>query len=320
MEKRALLIGINEYDHVRNLAGCVADAIKLSRLLERNEDGSPNYECRLITSDNRRISRSDVRSEWQRLFSDFDGDVLFFFSGHGIPTEFGGYILTQDGSMGDPGVAMSDLVWIANQSRAHEVLIILDCCYSLYPGRSSRRGEAMVDSYLQLREGVTVLAASGPTGVAMENNDGGIFSNLVRAAIAGGAADIRGCVTSASVYGYVEQALGAWDQRTLFQCHVRRFGIIRRCRPLVSDDALRELLEFFPSEDALYQLDPSYEGLRSENAEKGAVFNKFELYRDARLLRSTSGEALATTAVQSKAVHLTPQGQLYWRLANAGRL
>jgi len=322
MEKRALLIGIDSYNSLPSLSGCVSDATQICSLLERNEDGSPNYDCRLITDGaDSPITRSTLRKEWQRLFHDFTGDVLFYFSGHGVPTEFGGYLVTQDGALNDFGVAMSDLLWVANQSKAREILIILDCCYSLYPGRSAKLNDAFVENYLQLREGITILAASTPVGLALETQAGGVFSNLVKVAIAGGAADVRGCVTSASIYAYVEQVLGAWDQRTLFQSHVSRFGIVRRCKPLVPDEILRELLLFFPAIDFAYQLNPSYDATHdSAETEHVHIFSKFKLYRDGQLLKSASGGDLSFGAINSDTVQLTPLGQFYWRLAKAGRL
>jgi hypothetical protein len=48
--KRALLVGIDDYQSASRLTGCVADARCLGELLERHADGSPNYECRVLTS------------------------------------------------------------------------------------------------------------------------------------------------------------------------------------------------------------------------------------------------------------------------------
>ncbi|HEX7185334.1 MAG TPA: caspase family protein, partial [Thermoanaerobaculia bacterium] len=122
MDRRALLIGIDEYDAVRGLKGCVADAEAMAALLQENEDGSPNYGCRLLTSPGpKTITRALVRTEMSRLFDNFTGDVLFYFSGHGTPTELGGYLMTQDGTRDDPGIAMNDLLMHANLSRAREV-------------------------------------------------------------------------------------------------------------------------------------------------------------------------------------------------------
>src|ERR1035438_9768877 len=111
MSKRALIVGINQYDHVTSLTGCVADATAMAEALSCNIDGSPNFDCRLLTSPGpNTITRGLLRSQWRELFHDFKDDVLFYFSGHGTPTEVGGYIVTQDGAPDDPGLAMDDVV------------------------------------------------------------------------------------------------------------------------------------------------------------------------------------------------------------------
>ena len=50
MARRALLVGINTYDHVSSLHGCVNDVHAMRELLQRNDDGSPNYDCRILGS------------------------------------------------------------------------------------------------------------------------------------------------------------------------------------------------------------------------------------------------------------------------------
>src|SRR4051812_33657948 len=100
--KRALLVGIDHYKKMSPLTGCVADARAMRDLLERNDDGSPNYDCRLLTSaDGPPITREYLRSQWHGLFDNFDGHILLHFSGHGSPTKAGGVLVTQDGTHGD---------------------------------------------------------------------------------------------------------------------------------------------------------------------------------------------------------------------------
>jgi len=48
--KRALLIGIDDYDNVRPLGGCVKDALAMWEVLRRHEDGNLNYDCRVLIS------------------------------------------------------------------------------------------------------------------------------------------------------------------------------------------------------------------------------------------------------------------------------
>ena len=46
------------------------------------------------------MSRSALREKWINLFNDFDGDVLFYFSGHGMPlSATAGYLVAEDGTI-----------------------------------------------------------------------------------------------------------------------------------------------------------------------------------------------------------------------------
>ena len=73
-----------------------------------------------------------------------------------------------------------------------------------------------------------------------------MFTSLVVDALDGGAADLLGAVTAASVYAYVEAALGAWEQRPLFKANVSRLLPLRKCIPPVETQLLRRLPELFP--------------------------------------------------------------------------
>src|SRR5919112_1286439 len=49
-----------------------------------------------------------------------------------------------------------------------------------------------------------------------------------------------------SVDAYVDQALGAWDQRPLFKSHVSRMLSLRNATPAIDVAILRRLPEWFP--------------------------------------------------------------------------
>ena len=100
---------------------------------------------------------------------------------------------------------MTEILGLANKSRVKNKVIILDCCYSGNMGTPNIADNGVA----QLAEGVTVLTASRGSEVAMEQGNGGVFTDLVVAALQGGAADLRGHITPGSIYAYVDQALGA---------------------------------------------------------------------------------------------------------------
>lgn len=315
--RKALLIGIDAYKKFSKLGGCVADATSMRDKLQRNADGTLNYDCRLFTSlEKKPIYREFLKEKWYELFEDFRGDILFYYSGHGAQTRTGSQIVTQDGNFTMPGLAMDELLLLANESPAQEVVLILDCCYSGGFG-----DPAILRNNSFLREGVTVLAASRPKGVAKEIEGQGVFTELVISALDGGGADVRGYVSATSIYAYVDQALGPWDQRPIYKSYSSKISPLRRCEPQVPDHVLRELPKLFPSPEKHYQLNPSYE-YTHKSAQKGnvEVYNKLKLLRNAHLLRTVGGEDLFFIALKSGSVELTPLGQFYWRLSNNSRI
>ena len=322
MSKRALIVGIDDYDNISPLSGCVNDALNMKEVLERHEDGSRNYDCRVLTSsDAQPVTRKYLRQQWQSLFENFTGDILLYFSGHGTPTEVGGYLVTQDGETDDPGLSMNDLLTLSNGSRAKSVLLILDCCFSGDLGNPKNLNNGSVENHAQLREGVTILTASRSTQVASEIGGQGVFTNLVLGALRGGAADVRGRVSAAAIYAYAEQALGAWDQRPMYKSHANCLDPIRLCKPHVSDALLRELPELFASDDAKYSMNPSFEHTEpSAIPENIEIFDKFKILRNARLLTTYNNKDLYYIALHSEFVCLTPLGQFYWHLANKEKI
>lgn len=316
MSRFGLLVGIDHYQNMTPLSGCVADAQAMSRLLQTHESGTPNYDCRLLTSaGGAPVTRKLLRAQWQKLFESPGADILFYFSGHG--SKSGGFLITQEGEKGDPGLPMDELLAFANKSKARSVLLILDCCYSGTVGNAAHFDE----NHAQLREGVTILAASRSTEQAFERDGHGVFTKLVLGALSGGAADIQGKVSAASVYAYVEQALGWWEQRPMYKSHADSLPPIRRCKPAVPDSLLRELPKLFLKADSPLRLDPTFEWTeKAAKPENVKVFNKLKVLRGARLLVTKGREDLYYVALKSGWVKLSLLGQFYWDLARRGRI
>lgn len=317
----ALLVGINDYANAPPLQQCVGDAEAMAVLLRHNEDETPNYKCELLTSAGAAlVTRAAVQRKWADHLHEFTGDALFYFSGHGAATELGGHLITYDGVTGDPGLPMDALVKLANRSKANNVTIILDCCYAGAAG-SDEEVVGTIENDARLREGVTILAGSRPRQRAMELGGHGVFTRLVMAALAGGAADVRGRVSAAAIYAYAEAVLGALDQRPLYKSHAASLDPVRRCLPVVHDQVLRGLPEYFPTAGSVYRMAPSYERTHAEARDDHvAVFRAFKELQVARLLRCEVGRDMYDTALASQTVHLTPLGQFYWELAKADEL
>ncbi len=321
--RKALIVGINDYPNVP-LRGCVNDANKMEEVLKKHQNGSRNFDCKKLITPNQHITKASLRKHVEELFASQPDVALFYFSGHGTENNLGGYLVTQDATAYDEGLSMKEVLTLANKSKAHEVVIILDCCYSGQFGiipEIDHIGE-------NLREGISVLTASSAHEPSVEVNGNGIFTKLIYEALQGGASDVLGNVTVASIYAYVDQILGAWEQRPLLKCHVSKLLPIRKCKSQVDPSILLLLPKYFETSDYIYPLDASYEHDKHEappefqtrNLEHEEIFNHFQKYRDAHLLVPVGAEHLYYAAIRGKACRLTVLGQFYWTLAKQEKL
>lgn len=314
--RKALVVGIDNYPS-STLRGCVNDANAIAGVLATHGDGSPNFDVRLVTSPSETIGRTNLRKSIETLFAGEADVALFYFSGHGLIKSTGGYLVTTDAAKYDEGVSMDELLTYANQSKAKDKIIVLDCCHSGAAGTPTINENQMA----QLREGLSVLTASRDSESALEVNGRGVFTSLVVDGMQGGAADLRGHVTPGSIYAYVDQALGPWDQRPIFKTNVTRFTSLRQITPRVPLDKLRKLVDYFPSPHDEHNLDPSYEFTeKKHDPAKVEVFKDLQKFVSVGLVIPVGEEHMYFAAMHSKSCRLTAMGFQYWRLVNEKRL
>lgn len=312
-------MGIDQYGFGA-LNGCVKDAERVRAMLSNHEDLSPNFDCRTLVAPlgaGDVITRATLREHLEQLFKDPAEVALFHFSGHGTINNLDGYLVTQDAKRYDEGVPMGDVLKLANDSRAKEIVLLLDCCYSGKLGNAP----AIDNSKVLLREGISILTAGRGDQPSVETGGGGVFTSLVVDALDGGAANVLGAVSAPAIYAYVEAALGAWDQRPLFKAHVSSVLELRRCTPPIDRNLLRRLPTLFPLPAEDFPLDPSYEK-SSPTAIPANVSRLVELQALNRVHLVVPVEALHMydAAMQSNACRLTPSGRYYWRLAKGNRI
>lgn len=318
--RRALCVGIDEYP-AAPLQGCVSDATRMAAVLRQHQDGAPNFDCLLLTAPAggaaNTVTRPILRQKLHLLFKDPADVALLHFSGHGTVNNLDGYLVTQDAVRYDEGVALAEVLKMANDSQAGEVVIFLDCCFSGSLGNPP----PIDNSKALLREGLSILTAGRGDQASVEVGGGGVFTSLLVNALDGGAADLLGSVSAPSVYAYVEAALGAWDQRPLFKSHVSQVLPLRRCIPPVERDILRDLPKLFPLPAEDLPLDPSFErSSGAPDADKVATFTKLQALSRVHLVTPIDAAHMYDAAMQSKGCRLTPSGRYYWRLARDGRI
>jgi hypothetical protein len=203
--RKALVVGIDHYAHLSPLHGCVNDAHSVKGVLERHSDGTVNFDVKLLvgTGPKELIARFLLRENIKELFAGDSDTVLFYFAGHGHVESTGGYLISSDCQTGDDGMALSDVINFANNSRARNKIILLDSCHS---GVAASHPSSPQSS--ELSDGLTILTASTAEQYAGEENDGGVFTALLVDALSGAAGNLVGDVTPGSVYAHIDQSLG----------------------------------------------------------------------------------------------------------------
>lgn len=325
--RRALVIGIDDYTSAP-LMGCVRDAHSVAATLEANGHGSPNFDVRCVTSDSATITQERLSAEVEELFSAKADVALFYFSGHGYADKTGGTLVTQEDG-GIYGLKMTDLIARANQahSKIGSTVIILDCCHA---GAAGEVPGVLGMESSAVGTGVIALCASHKEGYAIETGGQGLFTGILIEALRGSAADIRGQITPAAVYSLVDQTLGPWDQRPIFKANVQAFVSLRTVEPKVPLQSLRRLVEWFPSETAVFPLDPQFEPDRSNvpeqfrnlprELEKEQTFKQLQLCNRQGLVVPVDAEHMYDAAIKSTGCRLTALGSHYRKLAELKRL
>jgi len=321
--RRALVVGIDHYDKISSLTGCVNDAHAVKAMLDRNADGSINFGVKLIAGIGPAdvVTRKELKEAITQLFEGNGEVALLYFAGHGHLEATGGYLCAGDCETGDDGVPLSDVMLLANKSKIQNRVIVLDSCHGGIAGN-----HPSFPTVAEIEDGVTILTASTAEQYAMEENGGGVFTSLFVDVLGGEAANLVGDVTPGAVYAHVDQSLGPWvAQRPVFKTNVKRFVSLRKVEAPLPLAELRRIAEFFPDPGHAYQLDPTYEPLRSGNEPEGTpvpdpqhnvVFAILQNYRGVGLVVPEGVTHMWEAAMQSKTVRLTALGEHYRRLVS----
>lgn len=323
--KIALVIGINHYPNGGDLYGCVNDAYSVKGILERNFDGSVNFDCKLLTASNAKeaLDRGDLKDAIAQLFSTKAEVALLYFAGHGHIEITGGYLLGSDAKRGDDGISLNDILVLANNSLATNKVIILDSCHSGIAGNAPN----IQDSAL-ISEGITILTASTADQYASEKEGSGVFTTLLVDALTGSASNILGDITPGSVYAHIDQSLGAWEQRPIFKTNVRNFISLRKAAPSIELENLRMIKDLFPTAGFEFKLDPTYEpemkgrdkGMPDPIEENTKTFSVLQKYNRLNLLKPIDAPHMWNAAMESKSCKLTALGEHYRKLTENNRI
>lgn len=211
MKKRALVVGIDSYERIKHLNGCVNDAKEVAERLAAPQFG---FDVDLLTDD--MVTRKTFRSAINTLLSNADFSLLYF-AGHGIRTSVSTYLATVDAEMDDEGVPVGFLVEAISRltQQNQTVVIILDCCHAgdaSVPATEQLFTPMMTTDMPQLSGSGRLLIASclGEQKAIEGKTNGvnhGVFTKHLLDGLSGDAADSNGNVTVLAVYEFVASAL-----------------------------------------------------------------------------------------------------------------
>lgn len=319
--RKALLIGINRYPPGNELIGCIEDINDVRAVLEKNGDGSANFDIEMLPDvQTKREAMQSIR----RLF-DGNGEMsILYFSGHGYVNDTDAELAFPDGVSHNDyyyGIKMSDIMGIVHRSNVRNKIIILDCCHSGALGKFHlNHNESLIGP------GVSVLSACREHEVAVESSGHGIFTIQLCNALAGGAADFCGNITIGGIYAFIDRVFGPHEQRPTFKTNVTEFVPIRKVTPKVPIDVIKLMVSLFKNPSDEFYLNPSFEfdntPDKPTSIEPYALEVNVKNFKALQQLESigfvapTGEEHMYYAAMKSKSCHLTSIGKYYWELVN----
>lgn len=308
-KRKALLIGVNNYDHVSSLRGCENDVEMMKEVLLSHDKGDPNFSiAQEVNSSNQGIQKA-VKS----LLSRSSTHVLLYFSGHGFVNEEGGYICGRDTPENGVGVSMKWLNDVINKSSVPEITVILDCCYA---GEIANEYDENDVAFTRLRKGVTILAATTEDDTASEFLGKGIFTSILYNGLKGSAKDILGHVTAVALYNNAESILSPWQQRPVFKSFVEQVTPLRFCLPTVRKRILRTMMlePYFVTKDKILQLNDQ---MLDNTGVDGLGLNEIyalSSFEKAGLIECPDRMPLIQAIQENQTCQLSPFGKYVWEL------
>ncbi len=215
----ALIIGINNYQHMPKLNYAVNDAVSIKEMLMSSYDYKES-NIKLILDDE--ATKDNILEGFHELVqSAKDKDrVLIFYAGHGetMPMPSGGdmgYLVPVDG---DPeklfvtSIPMNRIYDIAQLSYAKHILYLIDACYGGLALSSTRGLKKSVPNYLNKitkEKGRQIITAGGKDEQVLERSEWGhsAFTKNLLTGLGKRSADIDGdgVITADELGGFLAE-------------------------------------------------------------------------------------------------------------------
>lgn len=198
----AIVIGVEKYAAgLPPPTGARADATRFTDVATKSLGVLPAHIQTIL--DGQATKGGILRAiEWAKNSVSAGGRIYFYFSGHGAPDASAGtpYIVPADGDpqyLDATAIATKEILAKLGQSKAREVLAIVDSCFSGAGGRSVlppgarplvRVKEESAPAQLAIFSASSGNQISGPSAAG----DGGLFTKFVIDGLGSGAADMNG--------------------------------------------------------------------------------------------------------------------------------
>lgn len=212
VDRRALIVA-PLYDG-KWLPPLVSGSALVPRLTQCLEEHG-QYDVKTLTG---LVEPSDFRQALSEFF-DSDGELLFYFYGHGCLNIAGlGVFATSSAQPNNEGVFMMEATSLAMTKPAREVFLILDCCHAGAASEVTGTAIAGLADQVLNQEGRVILAgcASHQSGWEVQADEEqkkiGAFSYHILRGLEGEARSKKGDVRGSLLGAYVTDVFNSWNQ------------------------------------------------------------------------------------------------------------
>ncbi|WGH75769.1 caspase family protein [Tenacibaculum tangerinum] len=164
MDRKSLVIGINNYSHFPDLDNCINDSIDIHHFLETND-----FDSKLLENPN--------QSELIREIAEFKKSInentisLIYFSGHGLQDEKYNYIVPSDSEIRINEdikyncILVDDLLIETSKKNLH--ILILDACRN-NPFQDGKKGISFGLAKMDAPAGTLIAFSTSPNSASIE--------------------------------------------------------------------------------------------------------------------------------------------------------
>lgn len=284
-ERRALLIGVSDYgEGLEPLPGSLRDVRAMAEVLAAADCGAFDDVKTLENCDRTPLARAI-----EQFFQGRDPEdlLLLYFSGHG-DLGSGGirhqqlHLCTHDSQKPQGGLVESSAVSAAflkrqmDLSRARQIVVILDCCYSGAIADLLKKGEGDIDFSDLKATGRVILASSSAAQVALQEKDGlSLYTRYLIEGMKGAAYPGNGAwIYARDLHTHAERRFeierkGGSTPKILAEDTAYNLPIVRAPKPDAKQEYRKAVDRIFQELDA--ELDLNFNGIIEDALDRGSL-------------------------------------------------